>query len=107
MLSLYDSIPTWEDFIISVKNEDIICYFYTPDLDQNINEYWLLHNEFKYNKKLKKNIDNWVFTLYWEDETGKYFDKGESFNTLEEALEAKIFDGESIHDLYKRKYEFL
>lgn len=36
-----------------------------------------------------------------------WYEEGLKFSTIEAALEAKIFNGESIHDLYNRGYNWL
>lgn len=110
MVTLYEAFPTWEDVIKEILEEDGYDPFERlPGFTDNV--CWELDNQFTTDKHGKK-IDDWTFLKYTikkNPETNNTYAicvhlKG--YPTLEEALEAKIFDGESIHDLYNRKYDW-
>lgn len=105
MVEIYKVFPTWEDVIKDILEEDGYDSFSCMPGDED-NIFWVLDNEF-YRDKHGKLIDNWVFTKHYVN-IGS-FDRQEKlkgYPTLEEALEAKIFNGESIHDLYIKGYNW-
>lgn len=105
MVTLYEQFPTWESLVSDIIEESGYSDFWNLPGDAD-NIYWELDNEF-YGDGHGKLIDNWVFT--WHDYNGSLnhkYKKTRGFPTLEEALEAKLFNGESIHDLYNRKLDW-
>ena len=108
MSEVRDLFPAWEDLVADIIEESGYAYFYLPEDD--LGDYWELDNEF-YRDKHGRLVDDWIFTFFWTDEDGiRYFDKIPSaeagYRTLDEALHAKIFNGESIRDLYERDYDW-
>jgi len=105
MNRIQKNFPQWEDLIKDIIEED----GFSPIILQNtaFNEEWILNNQFYYGKNGKR-TDNWVFTFYRDvSPTERFVEELNGYSTLEDALEAKIFDGESIHDLYNRGYDWL
>lgn len=89
----------WEFFFYSTKYQDSYGAMHMPD-----GESYMLDNEFYRDKRIQHevvNIDDWYikkWTTYWEP----VYHGG----TLGDVFTAKIFDGESMLDLYERGYDW-
>jgi hypothetical protein len=106
MVTPYEEFPTWEDLVKYIIEEDGYDSFSCMPGDED-NIYWILDNEF-WGDGRGGRIDDWVFTKYYVN-IGSFdyrYEKLKGYPTLEEALEAKIFNGESIHDLYNRGHNW-
>lgn len=94
----------WEDVVKEIREDDEFSTMVMPN--SKYYETWSLNNDFSIDKGGNK-IDYWIFTLdldltpmprrYW---------RSDMYLTLDEALHAKIFDGESLYDLYMRNYDW-
>lgn len=112
MSVLHRYYPTWESLVEDIKEDNNFDPMHFPGDDYS--DHWVLDNEF-YRDKHGKLVENWIFTLRWEEEENGYkrgyYEKIPStrrgYPTLEEALTVKLFEGESIKDLYDRKYDWL
>ena len=108
MKGIYEYFATWGELIADIKNEADFSPLYLPG--DEFGDCWVLDNEF-YRDKHGKLVEDWIFTLNWDDENGqRWYEKVPSaekgYPTLEEALTAKLFEGESIKDLYERNYNW-
>lgn len=99
MNEVHEIFPSWGELVEYMREESRMMDMFLPDNEPG--ERWVLDNDF-YRDKHGKLVDNWVFKIHWD----RYYDETEGFPTLELALEAKLFAGESIKDLYERGYDW-